>query len=183
MINSSLIFCEDSSNSRDLHEKCRKVADAVKGIMEVLSVSSASARAAQKLTSKIDTIKQDVETDILFAQSGTLALDVGEHFMFDELMSEVAKYSRTLTENIRSLVQAVESSDNAQLKDACESSGESIDNLADTIRATSKFIAKEGPEAQVALLNVTKSLVAALSQLISATRVINGEFRSVFRDF
>ena len=179
MINASLIFSEDpsDSNKRDLHEKCRRVADAVKGIMEVLSVSSASAKATQKLTSKIDSIKQDVETDILFAQSGTLALDIGESFMFEDLMCEVAKFSRMLTEDIRSLVQAVESSDNSQLTQACESSGESIDRLTDTIRATSKFIAKEGPDAQVALLNVTKGLVAALSELINATRVINGQFR------
>ena len=178
MINSSLKFQEDQDDvsKLDLFGKCRQVTDAVQSILGILSVSSASAQAAHKLTNQIQSIISDLETDILFAQSGTLLLDGSEAIPFEVVMGDIASHSRTLTEDIRSFVRAVETGDNMKLKDACASSGNSISALVDACKLTAKFVAKEGTETQLALLNVAKSVVESLSALIASTRAISGQF-------
>lgn len=178
LINSSLTFTEEPNDlhKRDLHEKCRRVADSIQGILAILSVSSASAQATHKLTTQIERIIQDVDTDILFAQSGTLVLEAVENVAFDGLMGDIAKYSRGLTEDIRALVRSVEATDNNSLKVACESSGIAVDDLTHAVKLTARYIAKEGTDTQVALLNVAKSVVVALHDLIKDTRTINGQF-------
>ena len=84
----------------------------MQSILGILSVSSASAQAAHKLTSQIQAIISDLETDILFAQSGTLVMDGSETASFELVMGDIAAHSRTLTEDIREFVRAVENGDN-----------------------------------------------------------------------
>jgi hypothetical protein len=91
-------------------------------------------------------------------------------------MSDIATTSRALTEDIRSFVKGVETGDNNQLKEACLSSGNSIGELVESVKFTAKFIAKEGSETQLALLNAAKSVVGSLSELIASTKAISGQF-------
>ena len=178
MINSSLKFQLEPSNNQtklDLVERCRQVTESVQSILEVLSVSSASAKEAHKLANQIQQIMSDLDTDILFAQSGTLLLD-GTEGEFEEAIAAIAHHSRELTEDIRSFVKSVEAGDNMRLKEACTQSGVSIADLSDSIRVAAKFVAKEGTETQLALLNAAKSVVESLSGLIQSTKAINGNF-------
>jgi len=178
MINASLTFQvdQDDGSKRDLHEKCRLVTDAIQSILGILSVSSASAQAAHKLTNQIQALISDLETDILFAQSGTLLPDGMESVAFEAIMGQIAVHSRSLTEDIRTFVRSVETGDNVRLKEACVSSGNSIAELVDAVKLTAKFVAKEGTETQLALLYASKDVVESLSALIISTRAISGQF-------
>ena len=68
----SLKFQESPDDGRkfDLYEKCKQVTDSLQSILGIMSVSSASAQAAHKLNNQIQSIMSDLETEILFAQSG-----------------------------------------------------------------------------------------------------------------
>ena len=95
---------------------------------------------------------------------------------FEEAVSSIAHHSRELTEDIRSFVKSVEAGDNMNLKEACAQSGVSIADLTDSVKLAAKFVAKEGTETQLALLNAAKSVVESLSELIHSTKAISGHF-------
>ena len=180
LVAASLKFQEeqDAASKLDLQARCRQVTEALQSILGILSVSSASAQAAHKLTNHIQSVISDLETDILFAQSGTLLPDGSETVAFEQVMSEIAHHSRDLTEDIRSFVKAVETGNNVCLKEACTSSGESIAQLVNAVKLTAKFVAKEGTETQLALLNAAKGVVESLSGLIASTKAVSGQFSS-----
>ena len=175
LIKASAAFQEDSSdskNKKNLHQQCRAVSDAVGKILGILTVSSASAQAAHQLNNKIQSIISDLDTDILFAQSGNYGdlSETEETVNFNTIISRVAHCSRDLTEHIRGLVKGVETGNSQSMKETLESAGDAMTSLSDVVKETARFVAKEGTGTQLVLLNSVKTVAESLNELVGSTR-------------
>ena len=176
MIKAAALFQDDTGDTKSkksLHQQCRAVSDAVGKILGILTVSSASAQAAHQLTNKIQSIISDLDTDILFAQAGNYGdmSDGEDDVNFSTIISRVAHCSRNLTEHIRTLVKGVETGDAQSLKETLDAGGNAMSALSDVVKETARFVAKEGTNTQLILLNAVKSVAESLNELVGSTRI------------
>ena len=96
-------------------------------------------------SNKLQSIISDLDTDVLFAQSGNYNNhDDEEAINFNTIMTSVAITAKNLTENIRSLVKGIEVADSPALKETLGATGDSMASLSDAVKVTAKFVAKEG---------------------------------------
>ena len=172
LIQAAGAFAEDTGDARTrntLHQHCRLVSDAVGKILGILSVSSASAQTALQLSNKLQSVISDLDTDILFAQAGNYGEDP-EESNFNNIVARVAHSARDLTEHIRSIVRGVETGDAQTLKDTLDKAGDEMALLSAVVKDTARFVAKEGTQTQLLLLNAAKSVAESLNELVGATR-------------
>ena len=94
---------------------------------------------------KLQSIISDLDTDVLFAQSGSYNNhDDEEAINFNTIATSVAITAKNLIENIRSLVKGIEVADSLALKETFGATGDSMASLSAAVQVTAKFVAKEG---------------------------------------
>ena len=114
-------------------------------MLQILSMGSTLEIWLTFKSNKLQSIISDLDTDVLFAQSGNYNNhDDEEAINFNTIMTSVAITAKNLTENIRSLVKGIEVADSPALKETLGSTGDSMASLSDAVKVTAKFVAKEG---------------------------------------
>ena len=114
-------------------------------MLQILSMGSTLEIWLTSKSNKLQSIISDLDTDVLFAQSGNYNNhDDEEAINFNTIMTSVAITAKNLTENIRSLVKGIEVADSPALKETLGSTGDSMASLSDAVKVTAKFVAKEG---------------------------------------
>ena len=164
----------DSSYAlRELNDASRMVSERAGFVLAALQSGSRGTQACIDAANLVQSIISDIDTTIMFANSGTLNAD-NANDTFAIHKDDILKTAKALVEDTKTLVAGAASSQDA-LAQAAQNAVSTITQLAEAVKAGAATLGSQNCEAQVMLLNSVKDVAMALSDLIESTKTAFGK--------
>ncbi|CAF3354839.1 unnamed protein product [Rotaria socialis] len=162
----------NNSNS-DLNILYRKLIEKISYILTVLRGSAHGIEACITAASAVSSIITDLDTTILYANSGSLN---SEHVdeSFSDHREAILKTAKLLVEDTKTLVAGAASSQE-QLAQAAQAAVRTITKLAAVVKFGAESLGTNDNEAQIMLINSIKDVAVALHNLMNVTRSASGK--------
>lgn len=142
-------------------------------MLAAFQAGSRGTQACIMAANSVQGIISDIDTTILFANSGALNPECSDD-TFAIYKDEILKTARTLVEDTKTLVAGAASSQEA-LADAAQNAVTTITQLTAAVKQGAATLGSSNSEAQVMLLNSIKDVAIALNELIEATKTASGK--------
>ena len=142
-------------------------------VLAALQAGSRGTQACIHAANSVQGIIGDIDTTIMFANSGTLNPEhPDDTFLVHK--DEILKTAKALVEDTKTLVAGAASSQEA-LAVAAQNAVTTITQLTEAVKYGAATLGSNNSEAQVMLLNSVKDVAAALNELIEATKTASGK--------
>lgn len=165
----------DVYSQRELAENARNVSEKAMFVLAALQSGSRGTQACINAANSVQGIIADIDTTIMFAQSGTLNAEAeagDETFAIHK--DEILKTAKALVEDTKTLVAGAASSQEA-LAVAAQNAVATITQLTEAVKLGAATLGSNNCEAQILLLNSVKDVAFALNELIEATKTASGK--------
>jgi len=163
----------DPFAKRELSENARQVSEKVSYVMATLQAGSIGTQECINAAAALQGMLGDLETNVMFAQAGTLNPD-NEGETFGDHRESILKTAKNLVEDTKNLVVSAQGSQE-QLATSTQGVLSSMEKLLQNVKLGAMALGSEDSEAQVMLLNAAKDVTAALNDLINATKNASGK--------
>ncbi|UXI17836.1 polycomb complex protein BMI-1 [Sarcoptes scabiei] len=163
----------DTYSQRELSDSVRNVTEKCSFVLAAFQAGSRGTQACIMAANSVQGIISDIDTTILFANSGALNPECSDD-TFAIYKDEILKTARTLVEDTKTLVAGAASSQEA-LADAAQNAVTTITQLTAAVKQGAATLGSSNSEAQVMLLNSIKDVAIALNELIEATKTASGK--------
>lgn len=158
---------DDQYIKKDLTEKAKDVSLQVARIMTDLQKGSVGTKACVDALTMLSGLIGDIDTNMMFAETGTLNPDDGSKF--NAHRDVILLNSQQFVKETKSLVNAVHGSQD-QMAASVREVLNSTTKLIDSVKLGAASIGSEDMDGQMLLLNAAKNVASALSDLMHATK-------------
>eukprot|EP00795_Rhopilema_esculentum_P003812 gene3812-15100_t len=163
----------DPFAKRELSENAKKVAEKVSFVMATLQAGSIGTQECINAASALQGMLGDLETNVMFAQAGTLNPD-DDGETFGDHRESILKTAKNLVEDTKNLVVSAQGSQE-QLATSTQNVLSSMNKLLENVKFGAIALGSDDMEAQVMLLNAAKDVTSALNDLINSTKNASGK--------
>nr|XP_027203263.1 talin-2-like [Dermatophagoides pteronyssinus] len=163
----------DSYSQRELTDSARNVSEKCSYVLAAFQAGSRGTQACIMAANSVQGIIGDIDTTILFANSGALNPE-DPNDSFGIYKDEILKTAKALVEDTKTLVAGAASSQEA-LAVAAQNAVQTITQLTTAVKQGAATLGSNNSEAQVMLLNSVKDVAIALNELIDATKTASGK--------
>lgn len=163
----------DTHSQRELNDSVRSVSEKCSYVLAAFQAGSRGTQACINAANSVQGIISDIDTTILFANSGALNPDNPDD-SFSDYKDEILKTAKALVEDTKTLVAGAASSQEA-LAVAAQNAVSTITQLTTAVKHGAATLGSNNSEAQVMLLNSVKDVAIALNELIDATKTASGK--------
>lgn len=170
---SCLINPGDTDSQRELTDSARNVSEKCSYVLAAFQAGFRGTQACIVASNSVQGIISDIDTTILFANSGALNPEMPDD-TFAIYKDEILKTAKALVEDTKTLVAGAASSQEA-LAVAAQNAVTTITQLATAVKQGAATLGSNNSEAQVMLLNSVKDVAIALNELIDATKTASGK--------
>ncbi|KAH9517843.1 Talin-1 [Dermatophagoides farinae] len=163
----------DTYSQRELTDSARNVSEKCSYVLAAFQAGSRGTQACIMAANSVQGIIGDIDTTILFANSGALNPE-DPNDSFGIYKDEILKTAKALVEDTKTLVAGAASSQEA-LAVAAQNAVTTITQLTTAVKQGAATLGSNNSEAQVMLLNSVKDVAIALNELIDATKTASGK--------
>ncbi len=168
----------DAVSRQKISNTSRELSQAVTKAMSASKEGARGIVICEKVLSQIADFVADIESQLIFAQSGQLdSKDAKETFSkYRDVLQTLAK---NLVESTKSFVTSAAAADQEKLADSANATMQTMNNLKEKTKSAVKAISSADQATQEQLLYVTKNVADCLSDLVAAAIESSGKSISI----
>ena len=164
----------DKTLRQELNQKIDVVGRKVNMLLASLQASAKGTQACISADNAVNGIIADLNTVAMFATAGTLKSEADSD-AFGNHREAILRTAKALVEDTKALVSVSGTAniDQDELAIGVHTSVKTITKLAEAVKLGAASLGCEQPEAQVLLVNSVRDVAAALSDLITAIKLVS----------